>query len=124
MKSNDITRLLSAQVAYHYSKPVADNLYSVVPDVKAAPDEKKWPSVHLIHPTLKKKIAIEEGLMHKNFAALYSNYVANKKHSVANLEAWLAKTFQRLRTSGTEKLADIADAFCQAYVWLDTQGLL
>lgn len=105
MKQNDISRMNSMQIAYHY--------------VDVCP-------VHIVDPGGKNKYSFSADTSYEKFITRYTNYTANKKNTDANLK-YFVKTMDSHVLDGVakgQKTNDIADAFMQAVAWLKTAGCL
>jgi hypothetical protein len=102
MKQNDCSKNISSQVLYHY-----DNSHT---------------HLEVVGPSLKNTLAFSEELKYGNFIMKYSNYTANKKHSVGNYNYFI-KVFPSNQMSNSKKKDDIADAFIMAYAYARKQGL-
>jgi hypothetical protein len=85
-------------------------------------------SVVLVNPNLKNKYTIDNTpeLEYCKFIEKYSNYVANKKHCVANFIHYMKKhDLYNLYIKGVKgKLDDIADSFCMAYAYLKEKKII
>jgi hypothetical protein len=102
MSLNDKSRCVSQQIIFHYS-----NLEPL--------------EVHLIGPSLKNKIYLEN-LQHCFFMEKYTTkYSANKNHTKANFLRWMAlKKISIPKEIKKKNYDDIADAFMQIFGWLNS----
>ena len=105
MKPNDISRINSMQIAYHFA--------DICP-------------VYIVDPGCKNKYSFSNDTRYETFITRYTNYTSNKKHTDANM-----KYFVKLMNSNMldniakgQKTNDIADAFMQAVAWLKNKNLI
>ena len=83
--------------------------------------------VTMVGTTLKNSYSFHESVEYRIFISEYSNYVANKKHTVANFEYYLnlfsPGTLERVKKV-QNKLNDISDAFMMNFAWCKKEGLI
>jgi hypothetical protein len=127
MKQNDITRMLSSQIAMYYIKPSNNFQYayssSDTPSVNDASTNisvTKFPEVVIVNPRLKNMISFDETHNLAYFLSKYTDYVAGKKHAVNNFILYVEKCQSELssRIDKKKRLCDVADAFMNAYAWV------
>ena len=121
MKANDITRLMSSAISYHYSPVEKTDLCL---GVKQYPlpnpvDVKGNTIVKVIGASLKNSIAFCKEGDYSNFILKTTNYTANKKHTTFNFEYFL-KIFG-IHIDNTKKMNDIADAFMMIIGFITTE---
>ena len=104
MKQNDYSKNISSQVLYHY-----DNNHTYL---------------EVVGPSLKNTISFSEELNYGNFIMKYSNYIANKKHAVANYNYFIKVFPSNKHEVNSKKKDDIADAFIMAFAYCNKQGLI
>lgn len=70
--------------------------------------------IYLVYPSLKNKIFFHNSLQHNLFLEKYTNYVANKKHTIENFKYFI-KTHDITIFISDRKIGHIADAFMQVF---------
>lgn len=100
MSANDKTRLLAAQLVYHFM--------ATLPQAH----------VHLVGPSLKQGVRFG-GRSFRDFIATHrNNYCANKAYSRTLFEAWCKRHHPAALTAIPRRnLDDVADAFLMAVAW-------
>ena len=151
MIQNDISRILSCQIAYHYTSVVPVTIVEKLVDLrkqrKKQPDlcisnsvisyaAKEYPLnsyvntsnthvvpvVELIGPRLKNTYYLAPDGSYDIFIVKYSNYVANKKHCTHNFN-YFTKVMGYPYTT-CNKADDMADAFMMMFCYLKKMSLL
>jgi hypothetical protein len=143
MGPNDIARMISSQIAYHYtevtniefkckvSKSIIDTnciTYAVKHfPLNAIDFNPSSNSIHLISPMLKNAYHIATDGAYENFIVKSSNTVANKKHTLYNFSHYI----KIMMANGNElldnipnKANDISDSFMQLFGYLKKKALL
>jgi hypothetical protein len=133
MGQNNKTVIVANQIMYEWISEGAviaathtDSKFACTPGLTNAPSipSSKTPKVWFVGPSLKNQVNFPN-VRYQDFVSRYTNYVANKKHAVANLYAYLAlfdPTGHILRVFAKEKLDDIADVVMMCFGWLRSRG--
>lgn len=90
-------------------------LLPVVPCTNRVPKR----HVELVKPSIKNVFCFEPELRYSEFISKYSNYTANKKHTIANFKMFINLFDYDVDFDAiVNKTDDIADAFMLTYGWL------
>lgn len=123
MKQNDKTRLIASQIMYHYSgdEHSGNGEYKCKLNNTLKTSKLSAKSiVSYVNPVLKNEYKIDKDGDYRNFISCYSNYVANKKHTVFNFSCYMklvSREDELNKIKKYVKLDDVADAFMMTYGW-------
>jgi len=126
MKLNDISRLQSSQIMYHYvDESDSDIKYAVGGFSFSGVSLVSKPRVvELVGASLKNVYCFSADGEYSNFIVKYVNYTANKKHTAYNFKHYLDVFGGGDVLVGVKnKINDISDAFMMAYGWLYDRSL-
>lgn len=148
MRPNTTMANISGQITYHYSQsdgtiiektktqtnPQTKTPYhlqhqisyavSAYPIKSAIPSGSET-SVEIVGASLKNSYKIAPDGDYVNFITKYSNYTANKKHTVHNFKYFMEIFgYSEQIKDIPNKLADIADSFCMIWAWLKKNEML
>jgi hypothetical protein len=141
MKVNDISRIISYQIMYHYveEQNKKNNYELKLPQQTLQQTPKQIPQqtpkqishqpssyaqpkptiIYVLSCNVKNSYSFSNKLEYFNFIEKYSKYTANKKHTLANFKFYLENLHhEKIQFDKKDKLDDASDAFMMVYGYL------